>query len=86
MRNESWRQGVQFKIAHTVRADNHRSLLFVKGIDNGLQCLGRGIEVVRIKLNGKASTMLAIDGFVPASANTKVGALRGNDVELVAMA
>ena len=86
MRNESWRQCVQFKIAHTVRADNHRGLLFVEGIDNGLQCLRRGIEIVRIELNGKASTVLAIDGFVPASTNAKVGALRGDDVELVAVA
>ena len=86
MGDEPWRQGIQFKVTHAVRADNHRSLLFVEGINNGLQRLGRGIEVIRIKLNGKATTVLAIDGFVPASANTKVCTLRRDDVEFVAMA
>ena len=40
MVDESWRQGIQFKVAHAVRAHHHRSVLFVESLHDGLKRLG----------------------------------------------
>ena len=82
---ESWRQGIQFEVAHAIRAYHHRSLLLVESIHDGLQRLGRRIEVVAIQLDGKASAILTIDGLVPTSANTQIRPVRHDDVQFVAM-
>ena len=85
MVNQSRRQRVQFEVTHAIRTDNHGSLLLVESIDDGLQRFGRRIQVVRIQLNGKASALRTINRHIPATANAEVGALRNDDVELVAM-
>ena len=47
-------------------------MLTAEGIDDGLQRLGAGVEVVRIQLNGEASAVVVVDGHVPAAANAEV--------------
>ena len=73
------RQCVQVEVAHPVTAYNHGRTLLVERINNGLQRIGRRIQVVAVKLYGKASAPLVVHGNVPTAANTKVGAPR-NDV------
>ena len=80
MVDESWWQGVQLEVAHAVRTDHHRGVLFVEGIHHLLERLGRGVEVVGVELHGKASAAVVVDGLVPAAADTEVGAL-GDDVD-----
>ena len=72
MVNEPWRQGVQVEVAHAVAAHHHGGMLTAEGIDDGLQRLGAGVEVVRIQLYGKASAVVVVDGHVPAAANAEV--------------
>ena len=72
-------QRVQLEIAHPVGSDDHRCLLLVERVDDGLQRLGRRVEVVRVQLDGKASALLTIDSHIPASSDTQVTAL-GNEV------
>ena len=43
-----------------------------------LQGEGRGVEVVRVELNGKASAACIVDSQVPAAADAQVGTLRDN--------
>ena len=76
---ESWWQGVQVEVAHTIRAYHHSSVLLVEGIHNLLQCLWRRIEVVRVQLYGKSSAVVVVNGHVPASAYSQVVAV-GYDV------
>ena len=72
MVNQARRQGVQFKVTHTIAAHHHCSVLLVEGIDNLLEGLRRGIEVIRIQLYGKPATSVIIDRHIPAPANTQV--------------
>ena len=76
MINQTWRQGVQLKVAHPITAHHHCSILLIEGIYDLLQRFGRGIEVVRIQLYGKSSATVVIDGHIPTAANAKVAALR----------
>ena len=46
----------------------------MESIDDALQCVGRGVEVVAVELHGKAAAVLVVDGHVPAAADAKVGA------------
>ena len=78
MGNESGRQGVEVEVAHSVGAYHHCRLLLLEGIDDGLQCMRRGIEVVAVELYGKSSAPLIIDSHIPASAYSKVIALGDN--------
>ena len=79
MVNQSGRQRVQLEVAHPVSSDDHSRLLLVESVDDGLQRLGRRVEVVRVKLYGKSSAVRTVNSHIPASANTQVAALR-NDV------
>ena len=78
MGNESGRQGVEVEVAHSVGAYHHCRLLLLEGIDDGLQCMWRGIEVVAVELHGKSSAALVVDCHIPASAYSQVIALRNN--------
>ena len=82
MGDESRRQGVQVEVAHPVRAHNHRRLLLIESIHDGLQRLGRRVEVVTVQLHRKASAMGIIDRHVPTAANAQVRALRSQDYQL----
>ena len=86
MSDESRRQGVQVEVAHPVRAHNHCGLLLIESIHDGLQRLGRRVEVVTVQLHRKASAMGIIDRHVPTAANAQVRALRSDYVEFVAVA
>ena len=79
MIDESWRQGVQFEVAHAVGADHHGCILFVEGVDDLLQRLRRRVEVIGVELHGKASAAVVVDSLVPAAADTQVCAL-GDDM------
>ena len=83
MINESWRQGIQVEVAHTIGAYHHRCFLCVERIDNSLKCLGRRVEVVAIQLYSEASTEVTLYGLVPTATNTEVSTLRDDDVEFV---
>ena len=72
MVNQARRQGVQFKVTHTIATHHHRSVLLVEGIDNLLEGLRRGIEVIGIQLHCKPATPVIIDRHIPAPANTQV--------------
>ena len=78
MGNESGRQGVEVEVAHSVGAYHHCRLLLLEGINDGLQCMWRGIEVVAVELHGKSSASLVIYCHIPASADTQVIPLRNN--------
>ena len=81
--NKSGRQCVQLKIAHTIRAYHHSSLLLIESIDNRLQRLRRRVEIVRVQLYGKTSAIGAVDGLIPASANAQVCTFWHNDVKFI---
>ena len=72
MIDKSWRQCIQFKVAHTVRTYYHRSLLLVEGIYHRLQGTGRRIQVVTIQLYGKPATTVIVNGKVPTATDTQV--------------
>ena len=84
--NQSWRQRVQLKVTHTVGTDDHCGMLFVESVNNRLQRLRRGIEVIAVKLYGKPSAEGAVDSLVPATTNTQVSTFRNDDVKLLCMA
>ena len=79
MVDETWRQGVEVEIAHTVAADDHRRMLLVEFVHDGLQRIGRGIEVVAVELHGEAAAMAVVHSDVPASADAEVVPV-GNDM------
>ena len=70
MVDKSWREGVQLEVAHPVASHHHGCLLAVEGIDNTLQGIGSGIEVVRVELHGKTSATAVVDCFIPTSADS----------------
>ena len=72
---QSRRQGIQFEVTHTIRADHHRRILLIEGFHNLLQRLRRGIEIVRVELYRKASAAVIIDGLVPTAADAEIRAL-----------
>ena len=76
MVDQSWRQCFELEVAHAVASDNHSRSLTVEFVNNALQGLRRRIQVVAVKLYGKASASFVVDSYVPASANTEVGACR----------
>ena len=75
---QSWRQGVEVEITHSVRADHHRSLLVVEGIYDFLESLRRRIEVIAVQLDCKLAAVLAIDGYIPAAADAEIVSLWHN--------
>ena len=83
MVNESWGQCIQFKIAHSIGANHHSGLLLIKCIDNRLERLGGRIQVVRIELNGKTSTVITIYGLIPTASDTQVVSIGGDDHQFV---
>ena len=72
MANQTRRKGIKIEVAHTIRTDNHCSLLLMESIDNDLQSILRGIKVVTIQLNSKATAMRIIDSIVPTATYTEV--------------
>ena len=72
MTNQARWKGIKIKVTHTIRTYNHCSLLLVESIDNDLQSILRGIKVVTIQLNSKATTMRIIDSIVPTATYTEV--------------
>ena len=69
---QSRRQGIQFEVTHTIRTDHHRRILLIECLDNLLQRLRRGIEIVRVELYCKASAAVIIDGLVPTAADAEI--------------
>ena len=75
---QSRRQCIEIEIAHAIRADHHGSLLLMEGIYYLLQRLRGRIEVITIQLDGKLTTMVAVDSHIPAATNAKVVAIWHN--------
>ena len=78
MIDQARRQGIQFKVAHTIRTHHHRSILLVEGIHDLLQRLRRGIEVVGIQLNRESSTSIVVNRHVPTAAYAQIMTFRNN--------
>ena len=76
MVDEPRRQRVEVEVAHAVGAHDHRRLLPVELVDDALQGVGRGIEIVAVELHGEAAAAHIVHGHVPTSADSQVGALR----------
>ena len=69
---ESWGQGFELEVTHAIRADDHGSPLGIERIDNALQGLWRGIQVIRVELHGKPTAAWVMNGQIPAPADTQV--------------
>ena len=72
MANQARWKGIKIEVTHTIRTDNHCSLLLVESIDNDLQSILRRIKVITIQLNSKATAMRIIDSIVPTATNTEI--------------
>ena len=80
MVDDSWGQCVQLEVGHAVRTDDHATLLFIKLVDNGLQGCRTALQIITIKLYGKAAASSIVDGQVPTAADAEVVPLR-NDMD-----
>ena len=78
MVNDAWRKSFEIEVTYTVGTYYHCSLLAIESIDDVLQRRRTGIDVVAVELHGKASAMLGVYGFVPATTDTEVATLRNN--------
>ena len=63
---------LHIKVSHHISADYHCTFLFIESINDDLQAMFVFIHVIAIKLDGKLSTFLVMDTYVPTSAYTEV--------------
>ena len=79
---ESLAQGDKFGDIEAVKtvADHHGGVFLIERVYDALQGMGRRVEVVGIKLHGKASAARVVNGQIPASADAQVIAV-GDEVD-----
>ena len=85
MVDKSWRQGVKVEVAHTIRTYYHCCLLFTESINNVLQGVLVGIEVVGVELNSETSTTGVVDSIVPTATDAEVETFRSDYNKAVAL-
>ena len=74
--DDAGRDHLHIEVRHHVCAYNHRTLLFVEGIDRFLQRMFVFVHIVAVELYGKFTAGLVMYAGVPAPADPEVGAFR----------
>ncbi len=77
---QSRRNHIAVKVGEGIGADHHRAMLLVEFVDDASECVGAGIYVVAVKLNGKSSTAVTFNCHIPAAAYS-VPLFGGDDVD-----
>lgn len=76
MVDDAGRYFVHLEIGHPIGSDNHRTVLFVKSINDLLQRIRTAIYIVAIELDGKLATSRMMHTHVPATADPQIGTFR----------